>query len=289
MSQSLSGSALQKRFSLDQARGMLIGLAVGDALGAPLASCHRGAFAPIDGMVGGGAFQLKPGQWAGATSMAMCLAQMLRSANGWDADDAMRRFINWRDFGYLSSTGACFDMGNQLAEALRTYEATGNPYSGATDQEASGNEGIVRVAPVILAYGARVESAQAVAQLQSRLTHSSALGLRVAANMAQFMVDGDNSILPRPDAPPENASDYVMHTIHAAYWALTQGNDFRQVLLAAVNLGGDAGAVGAVTGQLAGRLFGYDGIPKEWRNTLWDHDKILGAADDLYLLRPIDV
>jgi ADP-ribosyl-[dinitrogen reductase] hydrolase len=280
---------MQKQFTLYEARGMLVGLAVGDALGTTLEFKERGTFDPLTDMVGGGPFGLDPGKWTDDTSMAMCLAQMLRSANGWDPEDAMKRFLNWRDYGYLSSTRVCFDIGNQTAEALRRYEQTGNPYAGPTEEEKSGNGGIMRLAPAVLAYGASVESAMAVAQLQSRLTHASPTCLRAAANMAQFLVTGDRALLPRPEAPPEEASGYVIHTLHAAFWALTQGDNFRDVLLAAVNLGGDADTVGAVTGQLAGRIWGYDAIPAEWRAKLYDYDKILTAADDLYAMRPIDV
>lgn len=279
---------MNKRFTQDQARGMLIGLAVGDAVGTTLEFCPRGTFEPLEDMVGGGPFQLNPGQWTDDTSMAMCLAQMLRSANGWDAEDAMRRFVNWRDFGYLSSTGVCFDIGTQTSAALDRFLRDGNPYAGSTDDAQSGNGGIMRLAPVVLAYGHEVAAAQAVAQLQSRLTHASPLCQRAAANMAQFMVTGDKGLLPTPDAPPDDASGYVVHTLHAAFWAMTQGDTFRDILLAAVNLGGDADTVGAVVGQLAGRVYGYEGIPAEWRARLHDHDKILSAADDLYLLRPID-
>ena len=280
---------MQKPFSEDQAHGMLIGLAVGDALGMAVAGQARGCFAPVTGLGAGGPAEPRTAQWSGAVSMALCLAQMLRSANGWDAEDAMKRFINWRDYGYLSSTRVCFDIGNQTATALRRFEQTGNPYAGPVENEASGNGGIMRLAPVVLAYGASKESAMAAAQLQSRLTHASPLCQRAAANMAEFMVTGDIGLLPRPEAPPDEASGYVVHTLHAAFWALTQGETFRDVLLAAVNLGGDADTVGAVTGQLAGRIYGYEGIPAEWRAKLYDHDKILTAADDLYVIRPIDV
>lgn len=278
---------MQKPFTLDQARGMLVGLAVGDALGTTLEFTDRSALTPITDMVGGGPFNLKPGQWTDDTSMAMCLAQMLRSANGWDADDAMRRFLNWRDHGYLSSTRVCFDIGDQTAAALANYEGTGNPYSGPTDEQQSGNGGIMRLAPVVLAYGARQESAEATAMLQSRLTHASRTCLAGAAQLAACLVTGRD--FPTPAAPPPVASGYIVHTLHAAFWALTQGDTFRDVLLAAVNLGGDADTTGAVAGQLAGRIYGYNAIPQRWRDVLYDHDKILTAADDLYAMRPIDV
>lgn len=44
-------------------RGSLIGLAVGDALGTTLEFREPGSFAPIEDMVGGGPFNLEPGQW----------------------------------------------------------------------------------------------------------------------------------------------------------------------------------------------------------------------------------
>ena len=59
---------------VERYRGSLLGLAVGDALGATLESRHPGAFDPIDDIVGGGHFGLDPGQWTDDTSMALCLA-----------------------------------------------------------------------------------------------------------------------------------------------------------------------------------------------------------------------
>ena len=61
---------MQKRFTLDEARGMFIGLAVGDALGTTLEFVPRESVTPIDDIVGGGPFKLQPGQWTDDTSMA---------------------------------------------------------------------------------------------------------------------------------------------------------------------------------------------------------------------------
>lgn len=278
-----------KPFSEDAACGMLVGLAVGDALGVGVAGRERGSFSPVSDIEGGGPLDLTPGSWGEATSMALCLAQMLRSANGWDAEDAMRRFRNWRDHGYLSATRVCFGMDEETAIALRRFARDGTPYAardGGAAQE--GNAGIMRLAPIALAYGARVESAVAVAQLQSRLTHGGAICERAAAALAEVLVSADRSRLPRPDAPPEHAGRDVRQTLHAAFWAVGQSHDFRSSVLRAVNLGGDASRVAAVTGQIAGRLYGYGAIPRAWRAQLFDHDKIVRAAEDLYALRPID-
>ena len=63
-------------------------------------------------MVGGGPFELRPGQWTDDTSMALCLAHSLLYRDGFDAADQMNRYCNWYRHGYLSSTGICFDIGS---------------------------------------------------------------------------------------------------------------------------------------------------------------------------------
>jgi len=72
-------------------RGCLLGLAVGDAVGAALESSPLGTFEPITDMVGGGPFGLEPGQWTDNTSMALCLAESLLACSGFDPIDQMRR------------------------------------------------------------------------------------------------------------------------------------------------------------------------------------------------------
>ena len=61
----------------DRYRGALLGLAVGDALGTTLEFAARDSLPPVTGMVGGGPFNLQPGEWTDDTSMALCLAESL--------------------------------------------------------------------------------------------------------------------------------------------------------------------------------------------------------------------
>ena len=78
---------------LDRARGALLGLACGDAVGTTLQVKSPVAFAHIDHMVGGGPFGLEPGQWTDDTSMALALADSI-GAVGWDLNDQMTRYLN---------------------------------------------------------------------------------------------------------------------------------------------------------------------------------------------------
>ncbi len=61
---------------------------------------------------------------------------------------------------------------------------------------------------------------------------------------------------------------YVVDSLGAALWATDRSHDFRSAVLAAVNLGDDADTTGAITGQLAGAIYGEDSIPPDLRQSL---------------------
>lgn len=91
--------------SHDRNLGCLLGLAVGDALGTTLEFSPLGSVTPIEDMVGGGPFHLKPGEWADDTSMALCLAESLIERNVFDPIDQLDRYVRWWCKGHLSSNG----------------------------------------------------------------------------------------------------------------------------------------------------------------------------------------
>ena len=62
-------------------------------------------------MIGGGPFQLAPGEWTDDTSMALCLADSLIEKKGFDPIDQLEHYVRWYREGYLSSNGRCFDIG----------------------------------------------------------------------------------------------------------------------------------------------------------------------------------
>src|SRR5262245_4276012 len=123
----------------DKYRGALLGLAVGDALGTTVEFRSPGTFSPVTDMIGGGPFSLKPGEWTDDTSMALCLAVSLIEKRKFDAKDQMDRYCRWRDQGYLSSNGRCFDIGNTVQKALSDYLRTSNPFSGSRSPNTAGN------------------------------------------------------------------------------------------------------------------------------------------------------
>ena len=101
----------------DRQRGTLLGLAVGDALGAAVEFEMPGAFEPVTGYRGGGPHGLGPGEWTDDTSMALALADSIAQV-GWDLNDQAGRYVTWWREGRYSVNGRCFDIGITTRSAL---------------------------------------------------------------------------------------------------------------------------------------------------------------------------
>lgn len=62
---------------------------------------------------------------------------------------------------------------------------------------------------------------------------------------------------------------YIYHTVPIAIYAwLHHYGDFKKTLTEVLNCGGDTDTIGAITGALAGTTVGEDGIPSEWVNNI---------------------
>ncbi len=291
----------------DRYRGALLGLACGDAVGTTVEFSPRGSFTPLVDMVGGGPFSLQPGQWTDDTSMALCLAESLIEKNGFDAADQMVRYLNWKEWGYLSATGTCFDIGNTVRAALARFAATRDPYSGATDRHTAGNGSLMRLAPVVLfahpdttalhhyaAHSSRtthgapeaVECCQLFAELISRALagcHRDALfdGLRFLPQEEKVAALATGSFIGK-DLREIRGNGYCVDSLEAALWCFFGSDSFEEAVLKAANLGDDADTTAAIAGQIAGAYYGAGSIPSRWLHQLAMRDDIETMADTLF-------
>jgi ADP-ribosylglycohydrolase len=286
---------------LDRYLGCLIGMAVGDALGAPVEFQQPGTFEPITDMRAGGPFNLPAGHWTDDTSMALCIAASLVENGDYIPLDIMRRFVRWYRDGYLSSTGECFDIGNRTRAALEDFERSGQPFrpDGFCDYPTNG--AIMRLAPIPMAYRADPVRAIHLAGESSRLTHNhpdaqdacrylaaltiGALNGASKADLLQPFFDpatdtwratpltdemallaaGGYRDKPQADIQP---SAHAVRCLEAALWAFARTDTYGEGLLLLVNMGDDSDTTGAVYGQLAGAHYGNDAIPRRWLDDL---------------------
>ena len=290
-------------------RGALLGLAVGDALGAAVEFSPPGTFKPVTDYRAGGPHGLAPGEWTDDTSMALALADSLVEV-GWDLNDQALRYLTWYRSGQYSVNGRLFDIGITTRSALARFEQTGDARSsGDPSEQASGNGSIMRLAPVPIRYihhfPDQFTELARLASESSLPTHASPQCLSACRYFALVLaglmhgLEREKVLSPEWDLladiervvplhpgvkevalrsfhhkkPPEiRGSGYVVHSLEAALWAFHDAADFREAVLRAVNLGDDADTTGAVCGQLAGAYWGEAGIPPAWKEGLarWD-------------------
>ena len=283
----------------DRALGALLGLAVGDAVGAAIEFEPKPRLARLDDMEAGGPHRLARGQWTDDTAMSLALADSLLAHPGLDAADLMQRFLGWLDTGACSCTGTCFDIGVQTRSALERYRRCGEPLAGSTDPGASGNGALMRLAPVAIRHWRNSAEMARVAAVQTLTTHGSPATLAATGTLAAMLAEaiagtGLSAILSGPagDAvgggwrglhrDAVQGSGYVVRSLQAAVWAVSRTTDFRSAVLLAANLGDDADTTAAVAGQLAGAVYGAGGIPAEWLDALAWRGRLADTAGQLF-------
>ncbi|UJR10153.1 hypothetical protein I4U23_014370 [Adineta vaga] len=330
---------------LPRIQGALLGLAVGDALGASVEFRPHSYLKqhPVTDMQGGGTWGLKAGQWTDDTSMALCLAASLIVKGGFDGYDQLVRYKWWYRKGYLSSTGTCFDIGNATRDAIIKFEnlqrqcakqlglsslessfdrpneeihSQINFNINCGDKEAAGNGALMRLAPIPLFYHCSKVEAIHKAACSATLTH----GDKKASDACRFYAaliwnaihgESKEKLLDpknyrndfKPSLHPDvmkivegsykdkkgyddgiRGKGFILDALEAALWAFdNDDNSFEKGALAAVNLGDDTDTTAAIYGQLAGAVYGIEGIPERWRNLSFEREFIITLANGLFI------
>lgn len=290
--------------SLSRARGALLGLAVGDALGAPLemSTPHEARAAVGRGLTMAGGGSWGPGEWTDDTALALCLAESIGERGLLDTDDVATRYIAWANAagkGIGRTTRAALRGARDAADA-RTRARAHHERTGFS----AGNGTVMRAAPIALAAGSRDQAAQA-ARADAVLTHfdpaaaaaSAALctaliavgagGDPLAAAACEVEGDrrfaagleavsaGDVEVIAAAANGPERGACWT--TLAVALCALSAGG-YEEGVTWAISLGGDTDTNAAVAGALLGCGEGVHAIPARWLAPLRERERIERAA-----------
>ena len=268
--------------------GILLGLAVGDALGTTL---EFGPRRPLNNLhteiIGGGVFGLAPGQWTDDTAMAVALGRSLIKEKKFLPLSILSEWSEWYQRGKHSCTGTCFDIGNATRSALDAFLR--NPTVVPTISASSlGNGTLMRLAPVVL-FASNEDEAESLAYKQSVLTHGEDAAMATGwfgkllfktavSGFELASIPADISNRKRNEI---SSSGFYNDTLQAAMWAVANTSSFEDAVIQAVNLGDDADTVGAVTGQFAGAVYGESGIPDRWLKRIEWRNELKELADML--------
>ncbi len=271
--------------------GALLGLAAGDAVAAATQYRRPGTFAPVGDLIGGGPFELPRGGWSDDTAMALCLADSLLAAGGFDARDQVERYQRWQREGYLSATGQCLGITASTAHALAMAQWRRQLFSGSHAPDQLDPEPLSRIAPVVLFFFASEEEAVQLASDSARTTCQAPAVLAACRDLARALhlaLSGQPKarILAALSAeaeprPARRRSGTVTEALAIALEAFAATANFRDAVLHAANQGGNSDVAAAACGQLAGAFYGAPAIPAPWRDCLLQRPLIESYADRL--------
>lgn len=302
---------------IEMIRSVMLGHAVGDALGVPVEFRERRELLqnPLCDMVGFGTYPYPAGCWSDDTSMSLASLDSL-CLGCFDPDDHMRRFGAWFYSSEYTAVGNVFDIGRGCSMAIDNYINKGKNTAecGLSDEYSNGNGSLMRIHPCVLfAHIKNMPKEEAIAMIResSALTHAHERSL-VGCVIFYFLLDGLltdpgkeslKSALERADEylvgnfeaehysrlfsydfekiPIEriNSSGYIVDTLEAAVYCLLTTDSYPECVLKAVNLGEDTDTVAAIAGALAGALYGIDSIPEHWLGALMKLDYIEGICE----------
>ncbi len=298
----------------------LFGVAVGDALGVPVEFRSRAEISldPVTEMRGHGTYNLPAGTFSDDSSLTFCLAEAL--TEDFDLNTIAQNFVKWCYENYWTAHGVVFDIGIATSEAINKIALGTDPVlAGGATTESNGNGSLMRILPLIFyTFDKPIAERFQITQQVSSLTHRhirSVIACFYYLEFARELILGTDkfviyenlktvvpSFLNSVSIDPaeialfdrlltENifelnednisSSGYVLHTLEASIWCLLTTNSYQEATLKAVNLGRDTDTTGAITGGLAGLLYGFEGIPKAWVKVLAKREDIADLAERL--------
>ena len=303
-------------------KDILLGTAIGDALGLPIQFLAREVVAknPITTMEGLDQFNVPAGTWSDNTSLSFCLAESL--CNGYDLNDIINKFTKWMYEDYWTPANETFDINYINYFTIVNLRNNGSPHiAGINNKRGNSDGSLMRILPLVpYILNMEEEDRFRIIGEVSSLTHRHPRSILACIALCEFAIQYidlqaverayqamQQTILQllkkemfiEEDIPFKrlvglsyeefkaielkdiHSTEYVIDTLEASLWCIFNTTNYKDAVLKAVNLGDDTDTVGAITGGLAGIIYGYDTIPSEWLEVLAKKDDIIKLADKL--------
>ncbi len=269
---------------VDRAQGCLVGLAVGDALGATVEfldpSEIQKQFGLHKDLIGQGWLDLEPGEVTDDTQLAKIVGESLADNQRVDPESLGQRFVLW-----LESKPK--DVGATDREAFDRMSGGVPPLeAGLSGDLGTGNSCAVRAVPLGIRFYQHWDLLREQTYLQSKMTHDheeALWGSLLVAAVVAWALQGNakeeirNLAASHFREAPEKVlhailepinlakpTSYIVDTLNVVFYDFFHCEGFEESVISVVNRGGDSDTSGAILGALAGALYGYSKIPERW-------------------------
>lgn len=297
----------------------IIGFAVGDAFGVPVEFMERDKVKSLNltTMIKG-VHNVEKGSWSDDTSMVIATIDSILNKKGIDYKDIMNNFIKINKYGEFTSLGYAFDVGTTLTKALNKYIKTQDINTcGCNDFMDNGNGSIMRILPISLYVIYKEYSNEEILNIikkSSSLTHSHEISImgcyiytlylkeiiksKDKLKAFNYILEQNYSYFSREctdkykrlldekflDIKEEkiNSTGYIIDTIESIIYSINNSNNYKESIFTAINLGSDTDTIGALTGAVAGIIYGINDIPSNLLIDLVKKDYIIEYSNKYY-------
>lgn len=306
----------------EKVKGAIYGLACGDYLGMPVEYASTPdkvkefygelGFRPIQSTIRGN----KPiGYYTDDTAMTLCLAQSLIE-KGFDTADQLESYKRWAFEGYMSADNkSAYGIGQTILKKLMKQKAEEIPVEIANVESEGGNCALMKCLPIGLVYYKDKEELLDKTIKSALVTHNNSVAVWccVVYNfLVKYILEGceksellqkllNDDFIKQSDFPAEilkviksinsikledvATKGYSLNTLTIALKCFFETNNYEESVKSAIMVGGDTDTQGAVTGGLAGVLYGYEKIPKDWSKLIMNQEIIENIAVEIYKLQ----
>lgn len=190
----------------NKAVDVLLGIAIGDAVGVPFEFKSRASMIanPAKNMVGYGTYNLPKGTWSDDSSLTFCLAESL--SEGYSLKDISDKFIAWKENAYWTARGRVFDIGLTTSKAISRLqklikendlgELPNQKYYG--DEYDNGNGSLMRIMPLLFYIrGKEISEQFQIVWEVSALTHRhirAAMSCLIYLKLAEKLMEGKEKV-----------------------------------------------------------------------------------------------
>ncbi len=289
---------------LERVLGGLFGVACGDALGGTLEFTPKYIGVEKYGfhkdIIGGGEMNLKPGDVTDDTVMTIAVGKGIIENPNSPIEAIGRNFVDWYDTDPTDIGITCQDAIGEFIECGDWNKAGRRVYRYSNGMNA-GNGTLMRCIAVPLYYR-EFDKMVEITKAQSDMTHyniKASDACTLYNTIIYKYLNGGDKIETIKEVLKDhveydkvfnmnkknlNPSGYVVETLQCALWCFINNSTVEDIICEAVNLYGDPDTIGAIAGGLAGVYYGYNSIPKRWREKIILKDKLISLGESLNLM-----
>lgn len=270
---------------------------------------------PITQMTGYGTYNQPEGTWSDDTSMTVATMDAIITKKEINYKSIMSNFLSWFAVGKYTATGSMFDIGATCSDALAKYSSGSyEPLDcGMDDINSNGNGSLMRMLPIaIYAYYKKLDDDEIINLVNdiSSLTHAheiSKMACFIYVRYVMCLLDGKDKVesyeeikkhdytsysegtikvfdrvlktdISKYSLDEIKSTGYVVDSLEASLWVILNTESFKQAIIGSINLGNDTDTIGAITGSMAGIIYGYESIPDIWLDKLKKKNYLIKLA-----------